>query len=158
MSLSWFFSVIAITGLVCNETVFNKICQQEDGKKTFVLQTTQAHLQNKLIASMEKLNSSVKNETCKAILRKLSCASYTPPCKEKKFFTLCNWKCRQLFDYCPWVFNLTEVSVTEVSQVVSSYCAEPAQGNTNSGFCELTRWPSARHWSKGMIHFFLFVR
>ena len=51
-----------------------------------------------------------------------------------------NTDVRCFFYDCPEAFNITEVS---------SYCAEPAEGNTDSGFCELTRWPSARHWDKG---------
>ena len=117
----------------------NEECRKVDCKKTFVSGQTQGQFQGNLTAIMDKLNSSVKKGSCKETLRKLACASYTPPCYGNRIQTLCKYRCTQLFYDCPEAFNITEVS---------SYCAEPAEGNTNSGFCKLTRWPSARHWQK----------
>ena len=111
-----------------------------DCKRTFVPEKTQETFKDDLTAVMEKLNNSVKSDWCKETLRKLACASYTPPCDGNSIQTLCKDRCTLLFDDCPEAFNITEVS---------SYCAEPAEGNTSSGFCELTRGPSARHWHKG---------
>ena len=107
---------------------------------TFISRKTQKQLQDKLTTLMNKLTSTVFSDSCKQTLNKLACASYTPPCDGTKMKTLCKYRCSLLFDDCPEAFNFTEVS---------SYCAEPAQGDTTSGFCELTRWPSARHWDKG---------
>ena len=129
-----------LTGLQCSETVSNENCQKEECKMTFISRKTQKQLQEKLTTLMNKLTSSVFSDSCKETLNKLACASYTPPCDGTKMKTLCKYRCSLLFDDCPEAFNFTEVS---------SYCAEPAQGDTTSGFCELTRWPSVRHWDKG---------
>lgn len=93
-----------------------------------------------------KLNASVNSVECRDILTKLACASYTPPCEKEgnKMKTLCRSRCVYLFDSCPEVFNIT-LNITEVA----AYCAVPAEGDTDSGFCELKRWPSARHWDGG---------
>ena len=107
---------------------------------TFISRKTQKQLQDKLAILINKLTSSVFSDSCKETLNKLACASYTPPCDGTKIKTLCKHRCSLLFDDCPEAFNFIEVS---------SYCAESAQGDTTSGFCELTRWPSARHWDKG---------
>ena len=56
--------------------------------------------------------------------------------------TLCLSQCDRLRVDCPDALKLPEVS---------SYCAEPAEGNSNNGLCELTRWPSARHWDEGTV-------
>ena len=56
--------------------------------------------------------------------------------------TLCISQCDRLRVHCPDAFKFSEVS---------SYCAEPAEGNSNNGLCELTRWPSARHWDEGTV-------
>ena len=129
-----------LTGLQCSETVSNENCQKEGCKMTFISRKTQKQLQDKMTILMNKLSSTVFSDSCKQTLNKLACASYTPPCDGTKMKTLCKHRCSLLFDDCPEAFNFTEVS---------SYCAEPAQGDTTSGFCELTRWPSARHWDKG---------
>ena len=129
-----------LTGLQCSETVSNENCQKEKCKMTFISRKTQKQLQDKLTTLMNKLTSTVFSDSCKETLNKLACASYTPPCDGTYMKTLCKYRCSLLFDDCPEAFDFTEVS---------SYCAEPAQGDTTSGFCELTRWPSARHWDKG---------
>ena len=118
----------------------NENCQKEECKKTFLSRKRQTQLQDKLTTLMNKLTSRVFSDSCKETLNKLACASYTPPCNGTKMNTLCKYRCSLLFDDCPEAFNFTEVS---------SYCAEAAQGDSTSGFCELTRWPSARHGDKG---------
>ena len=118
----------------------NENCQKEECKRTFISRKRQTQLQDKLTTLINKLTSSVFSDSCKETLNKLACASYTPPCDGTKIKTLCKHRCSLLFDDCPEAFNFIEVS---------SYCAESAQGDTTSGFCELTRWPSARHWDKG---------
>lgn len=92
-----------------------------------------------------KLNSTVYSAECHEIVTKIACASYTPPCDKEgnKMKTLCRSKCVELFNSCPEAYNVTVV--TEIA----AYCAVPAEGDTDSGFCELKRWPSARHWDVG---------
>jgi len=126
--------------LSCNNAVSNKNCTKADCKKTLITENAQDQFKDNLTATMNRLVSSVFSDSCKKTLKKLACASYTPPCDGDKTMTVCNTWCDLLFDDCPEAFNIPEVS---------SYCAEPAQGNTPSGFCELTRWPSARHWDTG---------
>lgn len=134
-------------GLSCNETVQNKKCVDAKCTDTFVSRKIQ---ENKDFKDNEnntifKLNASVKSAKCHKILTKLVCASYTPPCEKEgnKMMTLCRAKCVDLFDDCPEAYN-----VTEHAEVVA-YCAVSAEGDTDSGFCELKRWPSARHWDTG---------
>ena len=88
---------------------------------------------------MNRLKDSATKDSCIAPLKKLACASYSPPCDGNKMQTLCKSSCEQLYNLCPGVYNFSEVS---------SYCAEPAQGRSDSGFCELTRWPTARYWDE----------
>ena len=116
-------------------------------KDTFVPSKTQENktFKDNEQKTMDKMiySSGVKSDKCKNILTKLACASYTPPCSrgdEEKKKTLCRSECVDLIDDCPEAFSVSEVA---------SYCAEPAEGHSDSGFCELTRWPSARHWDGG---------
>ena len=114
-------------------------------KDTFVPSKTQGNktfIDNEIKTMDKMISSGVKSDKCKKILTKLACASYTPPCSKdgNKRKTLCRSECVDLIDDCPEAFSVSEVA---------SYCAEPAEGHSDSGFCELTRWPSARHWDGG---------
>lgn len=111
---------------------------------TFIKSSMQDQFKGELNETMNKLVKSVNSETCKDILKKLACASYTPPCEGNKTKTVCMSKCDVLRDDCPEALNISDVY---------TYCAEPALGNSDSGFCELTRWPSARHWDTGTVQY-----
>lgn len=130
-------------GLSCKEKVKYENCSElfSGGRNTFVPGKTQNKtFQEKESKTMRQWMKNVKSEKCKNILAKLACASYTPPCKGNKMETLCRSECVDLFDDCPEAANIAEVI---------AYCAEPAEGYSKSGFCELNRWPSARHWESG---------
>ena len=142
-----------MTGLECNNTVSSKMCMQTS---TIIPNKTQENFKDELNATMNKLVNSVKSTSCKDILKKVACASYTPPCDGDKMKTVCMSKCDVLRDDCPEAMNIPDVY---------TYCAEPALGNSDSGFCELMRWPSARHWdtqgtgsvTQSCDHFIFFI-
>ena len=138
-----FSSNLPLTGLFCNETVSSQKCSNLGLKSTFVSGSVQGQFKRSLNATMNRLVKLVKSPQCQIILEKLACASYTPQCEGHKMTTLCLSECDQLRDDCPEALNASEIS---------SYCAEPADGNSESGFCELKTWPSARYWYKGTVY------
>lgn len=134
---------LPLTDLFCNETVSSQKCSRLGLKSTFVSGSVQGQFKSSLNATMNWLVKLVKSHQCQVILEKLACASYTPQCEGHKMTTLCLSECDLLRDDCPEALSAPEVS---------SYCAEPADGNSESGFCELKTWPSARYWYKGTIY------
>lgn len=129
------------TGLSCKAKVLNENCSKSF-ENTIVPEKTQRNktFQDKESEAMGRMMNSSTNEKCKTILAKLACASYTPPCNRNKMETLCRTECVYLFDNCQ--------GAADIPGVVA-YCAEPAEGYSDNGFCELNRWPSARHWETG---------
>lgn len=125
--------------LFCNETVSSQKCSKLGLKSTFVSGSVQGQFKSSLNVAINRLVKLVNSSQCQVILEKLACASYTPQCEGHKMTTLCLSECDLLRDDCPEALNAPEVS---------SYCAEPANGNSESGFCELKTWPSARYWYK----------
>lgn len=123
----------------CNQTISIGNCHKAlQDSSTFIPTSVQKEFQQHESATLKKLES-VKNPQCSEILKQLACSLFTPPCKGNKRMTLCLSQCDRLRVDCPDALKLPEVS---------SYCAEPAEGNSNNGLCELTRWPSARHWDE----------
>lgn len=123
----------------CNQTVSSQICKRKllKGSRTFIPSINQSEFQQNLSTALNTTVQRVGSPKCEETLKQLICSSYTPPCEGKTTMTLCLSKCDMLRDNCPKAFESFEVS---------SYCAEPADGNSDNGFCELKRWPSARHW------------
>ena len=134
-------SFVIRTGLSCKAKVLNKNCGKSF-ENTIVPEKTQRNktFQDKESEAMGRMMNSSTNEKCKTILAKLACASYTPPCNRNKMETLCRTECVYLFDNCQ--------GAADIPGVVA-YCAEPAEGYSDNGFCKLNRWPSARHWETG---------
>ena len=126
----------------CNQTVSSQICKRKllKGSRTFIPSINQSEFQQNLSTALNTTVQRVGSPKCEETLKQLICSSYTPPCEGKTTMTLCLSKCDMLRDNCPKAFESFEVS---------SYCAEPADGNSDNGFCELKRWPSARHWDTG---------
>ena len=134
-------SFVIRTGLSCKAKVLNENCGKSF-ENTIVPEKTQRNktFQDKESEAMGRMMNSSTNEKCKTILAKLACASYTPPCNRNKMETLCRTECVYLFDNCQ--------GAADIPGVVA-YCAEPAEGYSDNGFCKLNRWPSARHWETG---------
>ena len=126
----------------CNQTILNGNCKKAlKDSSTFIRTFKQNEFQQNERATLKKLEG-VKNPQCNETLKQLACSLFTPPCKGNKRMTLCLSQCNRLRVHCPDAFKFSEVS---------SYCAEPAEGNSDNGLCELTRWPSARHWDEGIV-------
>lgn len=133
-------------GLYCKEMVKNKQCRDAKVTDTFIPEKTQKNkdFQDNENNTIVKLRAAVRKGSCKEILTKLACASYTPPCKEDghKMESLCRSKCLELSDDCPEAFmpNISEVA---------AYCAVAPREYADGDFCYLKRWPSAELWDVG---------
>ncbi|XP_020626149.1 uncharacterized protein LOC110063495 [Orbicella faveolata] len=130
--------------LSCTEAVKNKQCMDAKCTDTFIPEKTQESkdFKDNENSTIVKLRAAVGKDSCKEILTKLACASYTPPCEKDGHMmkSLCRSRCLELFGDCPEAFNGTDVS---------AYCAAAPGGYADSGFCDLKRWPSAEHWDVG---------
>ena len=122
----------------------NKQCREAKCIDTFIPEKKQQSkdFQDSENSTIVNLRATVGKESCKEILTKLACASYTPPCEKDGHMmkSMCRSRCLELSDDCPEAFNSTDVS---------AYCAIAPAGYADSGFCELKRWPSAELWDTG---------
>ena len=110
--------------------------------KTFVSRQAQEEMKPNRNKTLHELLQDEKNETCQKIIRQLVCVKFMPPCQADaqpyKGMTLCRDKCYELYKYClPEMKN---------NSVVNAYCAVTAQSDTETWFCALNGWPSARYW------------
>ena len=84
------------------------------------------------------VNEELVNHTeCRASLALILCAELLPPCfpadKGRAYYTVCKETCKTLWDKCPE--GLAQHNI-------DYYCKFMADGDSPSGFCKHTEWPS----------------